>query len=82
MFTKSISGKSGLNIMLKMFVLIASFAVTAANAALPIQHWQSATGAKVYFVENHDLPILDVAVNFAAGSSFDSAEKAGLAGMT
>lgn len=82
MFTKSISGKSGLNTMLKMFLLIATFAVTAAQAALPIQHWQSATGAKVYFVENHDLPILDVAVNFAAGSSFDSAEKAGVAGMT
>jgi zinc protease len=82
MFTKSISEKSGLNTMLKMFVLIASFAVTAAHAALPIQHWQSATGAKVYFVENHDLPILDVAVNFAAGSSFDNAAKAGIAGMT
>ena len=82
MFTKSMSEKSGLNAMLKTIVLIASFAVTAAHAALPIQHWQSATGAKVYFVENHDLPILDVAVNFAAGSSFDTAEKAGVAGMT
>lgn len=82
MFTKSNSENSGLNVMLKVFLLIASFAVTAANAALPIQHWQSATGAKVYFVENHDLPILDVAVNFAAGSSFDTAEKAGVAGMT
>lgn len=82
MFTKSMSEKNGLNAMLKTIVLIASFAVTAAHAALPIQHWQSATGAKVYFVENHDLPILDVAVNFAAGSSFDTAEKAGVAGMT
>lgn len=82
MFTKSMSEKIGLNAMLKTIVLVASFAVTAAHAALPIQHWQSATGAKVYFVENHDLPILDVAVNFAAGSSYDTAEKAGIAGMT
>lgn len=53
-----------------------------AHAGLPIQHWQSASGAKVYFVENHDLPILDVSVNFAAGSSRDTADKAGVAGLT
>ena len=47
-----------------------------------IQHWQSASGARVYFVENHDLPMLDVAVNFAAGSGFDTAEKSGLAALT
>lgn len=53
-----------------------------AQAALPIQHWQSASGARVYFVENHDLPILDASVTFAAGSSYDVAEKAGVAAMT
>ncbi len=53
-----------------------------AQAGLPIQHWQSASGAKVYFVENHDLPILDVSVNFAAGSSHDIADKAGVAALT
>jgi zinc protease len=47
-----------------------------------IQHWQSASGAKVLFVENHDIPMLDVAVTFPAGSSFDTAEKSGVAGMT
>jgi zinc protease len=57
-------------------------AASLAQAALPIQHWQSAGGAKVYFVENHDLPILDVSVGFAAGSSYDTAEKAGVAGLT
>jgi zinc protease len=54
----------------------------AAHAGLPIQHWQSASGAQVYFVENHDLPILDLSVGFAAGSSHDKAEKAGLAALT
>jgi zinc protease len=47
-----------------------------------IQHWQADTGARVYFVENHDLPMLDVSVDIAAGSSFDTAEKSGLAGLT
>ena len=53
-----------------------------AEAGSKIQHWQAPSGAQVYFVENHDLPMLDVAVNFAAGSGFDNAEKSGLAGLT
>ena len=55
---------------------------TAAHATLPIQHWQSASGARVLFVENHDMPMVDVKVDFAAGSGRDTAKKAGLAGMT
>ncbi len=55
---------------------------TLALAASKIQHWQAPSGAQVYFVENHDLPMLDVEVEFAAGSGFDSAEKSGLAGFT
>src|SRR5512135_2470696 len=47
-----------------------------------IQHWQAPSGAQVYFVEDHDLPMLDAAVNFPAGSGFDTAEKSGLAAMT
>lgn len=47
-----------------------------------IEHWQADSGARVYFVENHDLPMLDVAVSFAAGSGFDTAEKSGLAALT
>lgn len=50
-------------------------------AILPIQHWQTAGGARVYFVENHDLPMLDISVEFPAGVGYDRAEKAGLAGM-
>ncbi|MES1983168.1 MAG: pitrilysin family protein [Pseudomonadota bacterium] len=47
-----------------------------------IQHWQAASGARVLFVEDHNLPMLDVAVDFAAGSSMDTAQKSGVAGMT
>lgn len=67
---------------LKRF-LVAAFlgAASTAFAAPQIQHWQVASGARVYFVENRDLPMLDVAVDFAAGSSFDPAEKSGVAGL-
>lgn len=54
----------------------------SAHAAVNIQHWQTSTGAEVYFVENHDLPIVDVSVNFPAGSARDTAEKSGVAGIT
>jgi zinc protease len=54
----------------------------SAQAAVNIQQWKTASGADVYFVENHDLPIIDLSVNFAAGSARDVAEKSGLAGMT
>ena len=59
-------------------VTIAYSAVATPN----IQHWQSVSGAKVLFVEDHDIPMLDVAVSIPAGSSFDSADKAGVASMT
>lgn len=54
----------------------------AAQAILPIQHWETTRGARVYFVQNHDLPMLDVSVDFPAGSGFDVREKSGVAGMT
>jgi zinc protease len=55
---------------------------TPALATPHIQTWQAPSGAKVLFVEDHDLPMLDVAVNFDAGSRYDTPEKAGIAGMT
>ena len=54
----------------------------SAYATLPIQHWQTSSGAKVYFVHAPGLPILDVSVNFPAGSSFDNTEKSGVAHLT
>lgn len=58
------------------------FAAAPAHAILPIQHWETASGARVYFVENHDLPMLDVSVEFPAGAGHDRARKAGVASMT
>lgn len=53
-----------------------------AQAAVHIQQWQTSSGAEVYFVENHDLPIIDISTNFAAGSARDTKEQSGLAGVT
>lgn len=53
-----------------------------AKAGVDIQHWVSPSGAKVYLVESHALPMLDVQVDFAAGNATDPPDKAGLAGLT
>jgi zinc protease len=66
---------------LAAFALLAAIAQIA-HAILPIQHWETQRGARVYFVENHDLPMLDVSVDFPAGSAFDTREKSGAANMT
>jgi zinc protease len=64
-----------------LVLLLISFNLTA-NAAVKINHWQTSTGAQVYFVENHDLPIIDMAVNFPAGSARDTKATSGVAGVT
>ncbi|MBY0378395.1 MAG: insulinase family protein, partial [Gammaproteobacteria bacterium] len=38
---------------------------------LPIQHWVTKNGANVYFVPEHQLPILDIEILFNAGSAQD-----------
>jgi zinc protease len=53
-----------------------------AHAILPIQHWQTSMGARVYFIENRDLPMLDASVEFPAGVAFDRPDKGGVASMT
>lgn len=42
-----------------------------ARRTLDIQTWQTAEGAKVLFVEAHELPMFDMRLTFAAGSSQD-----------
>lgn len=65
-------------------VLGAVLAITAtvAGATLPIQQWKTANGARVLFVETHDLPMLDVSVDFPAGYGRDSRETSGTAALT
>jgi len=65
-----------------MISTAAMFAATSVQAAVKIEQWQTSAGSAVYFVENHDLPILDLSVNFAAGSARDTVEKSGVASIT
>jgi len=60
----------------------AVFGLTGAQAALPIEHWTLANGAKIYLVSTHALPIVDVQIDFDAGSRRDPAAQAGLASTT
>ena len=53
-----------------------------AQAGVKIEHWVSPTGTRVYFVESRVLPMLDIQVDFAAGSMFDPQGKSGLAALT
>lgn len=64
-----------------MLVLVCLLAGPA-HALLPIQSWTASSGARVLLVVNNDLPMLDVSVDFPAGSGFDTAGKAGLASYT
>lgn len=62
-------------------LLLLGVALTA-QAGIKIQHWQAPSGAQVYFVESHELPIVDVQVDFAAGSAYAPRDKAGMASLT
>ncbi len=53
----------------------------AVHATPEIQHWVTDNGARVYFVEAPEIPILDVRFVFDAGSSRDGLET-GLAQLT
>ena len=52
------------------------------EAALPIQSWTAPSGARVLFVESHDLPMLDVSVEVPGGSARDQPATSGLANLT
>ena len=63
-------------------VAFALFFAHSALAGVKIEHWVSPSGARVYFVESRVLPMLDIQVDFAAGSMFDPEGKSGLAALT
>jgi zinc protease len=69
------------NVRLLFFVLL-GLLPSAAHAILPIQTWQTSTGARVLFVENRSIPVLDLSVDFRAGAAFDANERTGVASMT
>ena len=54
-------------------------AASWAQASLPIQHWTQPSGARVYLVESHAIPMVDVQIDIDAGSRRHPAAQAGLA---
>ena len=68
---------------LQLLGLLASGLFWAAHvqAMQPIQHWQTGNGARVYFIPAPELPIVDIGITFAAGSSHDDGQP-GVALMT
>ena len=63
--------------------LVAQLALAPAAVAGPkIEQWTAPSGARVSFVESRALPLVDIQIDFAAGTALDPAAKAGLASMT
>ncbi len=52
------------------------------HAAVSIESWKTKNGVKVFFVQTHTIPVLDITVDFDAGSRRDPKDKSGLASMT
>ena len=52
-----------------------------AHADVTIAHWQQADGARVYFVPNPAIPMVDVRIDFDAGARRDPPEQTGLAAV-
>jgi|YNPNPStandDraft_1061719.scaffolds.fasta_scaffold40541_1 zinc protease len=68
--------------MMRFLIIFLCFFAADVMAGPKIEHWIAPTGAKVFFIESHDLPILDVQIDFPAGGAHSPAEKAGVAGLT
>jgi len=58
------------------------FYSNGAWAGIPIEQWTQASGVQVYLVQSQAIPMLDVEIDFDAGSRRDAADQAGLASVT
>jgi len=52
-----------------------------ASAALNIQHWTTSNGSRVYFVETHQIPMVQLSVGFDAAAARDPDDQHGLASL-
>ncbi len=75
---KNVAGRARIMGAAAFFATISAYSF----AAIPIQQWTLANGAKVYLVESPAIAMLDVQIDFDAGSRRVSPDKAGLAGAT
>ncbi len=66
---------------IEVFILLLVFPVVV-SAAPKIEHWVTDNGARVYFIETHALPVVDINMVFNAASTREPADKQGLASLT
>lgn len=66
---------------LSIIIIFCAQNVALAKPVLNIQQWNTAHGARVYFVAAQEIPIVNLLVGFAAGSARDN-NKPGLAYLT
>ena len=71
--------KSLFRCMSALVLALASYGM--AQAGIAISHWQQADGAKVYFVPNPVIPMVDVRIDFDAGSRRDPTGQEGMAAV-
>ena len=57
------------------------FTLQTASAAPEIQVWETQHGVPVYFVEAHEIPMVQVSMGFKAGSANDPTDKLGLSSL-
>lgn len=69
-------------VLKRYLILLIVLTCGSAQAALKIQTWELANGARVFFVENRSIPLLDISIEFDAGSRRDPQGKAGTASLT
>ena len=58
------------------------FFINSALAGIPIEHWTQISGVQVFLVPSPVIPMVDVQIDFDAGSRRDPANQAGLASVT
>lgn len=65
-----------------LVAVLAVMAAVPAWAGLPLEQWKTTNGTKVMFVGTSAIPVVDVSVEFDAGSRLDPVGKSGLAALT
>jgi len=63
-------------------IIVFSFSATVAQASAKINHWVHSSGALVYLVEARTIPMIDLQIDWHAGSVNDPKAQLGLAAMT
>mgnify|MGYP002776331495 CR=1 FL=1 len=71
-----------ISLQLLLTVIGSFFYMQASVAGIAIERWTQASGAQVFLVQSHGIPMVDVQLDFDAGSRRDPAGQAGLASVT